>query len=158
MGGTKEAHKEARGIHPNSSSNVAFNATVPVVHCTGFVSHTDPVRGSLSGSWLAHLPHPKPLLSCFISYCQTYIFKIVYHLSQLARVTSREQGQCCFCNVVSNRIVPQTPSVSICQVNVEKHQCLWGSLGPGIRNGWMFSVNVELVPVAQAFNTICLGD
>lgn len=74
VGGTWEAHKEARGIHPNSSGNVAFNAIVPVVQCTGFVSHTDPVRGSVSGSWLAHLPHPKPLLSCFVSYCQTYIF------------------------------------------------------------------------------------
>lgn len=67
MGETKEAHKEVGGIHPNSSSDRALNNIVSVVQCTGFVSNTDQVRGTVSDSWLAHLPHPSPLLS-FTSY------------------------------------------------------------------------------------------
>lgn len=108
-GETEEAlgaiYKETGGIELDNSSNGAFNITVCAIQCcSDFVSDTDQLRGRRP-SCLAN-----PLLSCFVSYCQTCAFFIVHHLPLLLRLTSREQGLLCFCLVLSKRPVPNAVS------------------------------------------------
>lgn len=62
--------------------------------------------GGVPVAWPIHPPHANPLLSCFVSYCQTCAFFIVHHLPLLPGLTSREQGLFCFCELLSKRPVP----------------------------------------------------